>query len=399
MDTKLTAYSLKPFVVTYPTPVGVFNQFAGGFSLALAGNPNQSVIKDFNGDGRPDIVVGTQSGGLYIFRNTTQALSTVITFAGPQTITGVNIYSLAGGDLDGDSLPDLAICSTGNQFLVYKNVSTLGGSISFSSAISPIGSTTFYSVAINDLDADGRPDVVMGGNTGSAVYIFRNTSNSTTLSFSAAITNYTIISTGYALAVGDIDGDGKPDLVTANDYSTANISILRNTSSGPGVITFAPSINFNSGSHQSRGLSLGDFNGDGKLDIATSNRPNGAVVMVRPNTAVSGTIDSNSLGAYVQLSTAGSYAEAVAIGDINGDGKPDIVSAADNNGSSPAVISVFKNTTTSTLIRFAAYDTYTEATGNSRSEINDVQLADLNNDGLLDVVRTNYNSNNLSIFS
>ena len=67
MDTKLTAYSLKPFVVTYPTPAGVFNQFAGGFSLALAGNPNQSVIKDFNGDGRPDIVVGTQSGRLYIY--------------------------------------------------------------------------------------------------------------------------------------------------------------------------------------------------------------------------------------------------------------------------------------------------------------------------------------------
>ena len=86
---------------------------------------------------------------------------------------------MAGGDLDGDDLPDLAICSTGNQFFVYKNVSTLGGSISFSSAIAALATGVSYqSVAISDLDSDGRPDVLMGGNGNSYNYfgVFRNTS-------------------------------------------------------------------------------------------------------------------------------------------------------------------------------------------------------------------------------
>ncbi|TXI15251.1 MAG: hypothetical protein E6Q66_03240, partial [Pedobacter sp.] len=395
----LTAYSAIPFVVTYPTSIGGSNDYAPALSIRMSGtgSPNQQVIKDFNGDGKPDIVVGT-SNGLYLLTNRTAVGSNAVTFSiqAVTISTGVNIRALAGDDLDGDGMPDLALNNSTNSWLMlYKNVSSIGGSISFSNTGINLTSSSFYSVVISDIDADGRPDIVMGGNT-SAIYVYRNTSALGTINFASPLTSFVTSGSALALAIGDIDGDGKPDLVTANYTSTNNLSVLRNTTTGPGSITFASMVNFTGQSNQySRSLALGDFNGDGQLDVAVDNYGAGSFVSLFTNTAISGTINTNSFGTSGSLGTAGSNTEAVAIGDMNGDGKPDLVSAAYNT----TVVSLFKNTSTSSSITFTNYVAYTDPNGTNGTSVgNNMSLADLNGDGLLDIVRCNNSSNNLSIF-
>jgi hypothetical protein len=185
LGTKQTAYSLKPFIVTYPTASGSFNQFSSAVTVGGASTNTQHVIKDFNGDGKPDIVVSTTKG-LYLLTNMTAAGSNAITFSiqAVTISTGLNIRSLAGDDLDGDGLPDLALNNSTNSWLMlYKNVSSIGGSISFSNTGITLTSSSFYSVVISDIDADGRPDILMGGDGSTSVYIYRNTSSGGTLSF------------------------------------------------------------------------------------------------------------------------------------------------------------------------------------------------------------------------
>jgi hypothetical protein len=112
-----------------------------------------------------------------------------------------------------------------------------------------------------------------------------------------------------AVAVGDFNGDGKPDIVAANGRS--GISVMLNNGNG----TYQPAQNFGSGNFDMSEVAVGDFDGDGRPDIAATGHD--SVMFVYHNNG-DGTF-TRSDGGFV-----GSNLSSIAVGDLNGDGKPDI---------------------------------------------------------------------------
>ena len=117
----------------------------------------------------------------------------------------------------------------------------------------------------------------------------------------------------YSVTLGDVNGDGKLDIITANNGS-ANASVLLGNGNG----TFGAQANFDTGISPTS-VTLGDVNGDGKLDIITAN--NGS--------ASASVLLGNGDGAFKTQATfaTGTSPKSVTLGDVNGDGKLDIITA------------------------------------------------------------------------
>ncbi len=133
----------------------------------------------------------------------------------------------------------------------------------------------------------------------------------------AAAKSYPVGTNPQAIAVGDFNGDGKPDLAVAN-FGSNNVSVLINNGDG----TFKAAVNYAVGSSP-QALAVGDFNGDGKLDLIVtnlgdpSNHVNGNLSLLKGN-------GDGTFQAAVSI-TAGLNPNTIAVADLNGDHKLDLI--------------------------------------------------------------------------
>ena len=271
-----------------------------------------------------------------------------------------NSNALAAADVDADGDIDLAVGNGGAQNLVYKNVTGgLASTVNFGS-----GADNTFALAFADVDADGDVDLAVGNDGGAqdAFYLNDGAGN-----FTAGTNNFGLASTNTeGLDVGDIDGDGHPDIVAGHDNSEQNVAYLNN---GAGV--FTATTNFGTGSDQSKDVALGDINNDGALDVAVSNDAQQDVVYLNDG---SGKFTAGTKN-YGSAADAG---RNVAIGDINNDGKLDIA-VGNNAGQNAAYLNDGAGNLTAGTKNFGS------GTDNTFS----IALGDINGDGYLDVAAGN----------
>jgi hypothetical protein len=233
------------------------------------------------------------------------------------------------GDFNGDGNLDLAVANPGNIFdngtdprtvsiLLGTGTGSFGAKTDFGTGISPI------SVAVGDFNGDGNLDLAVANGRSNTVSILLGTG---TGSFGAK-TDFGTGSRPLAVAVGDFNGDGNLDLAVANlgdDFDSGTdprtVSILLGTGTG----SFGAKTDFGTGGLSSGAYSVavGDFNGDGKLDLATAT-VNADFLLSRSNTVsiLLGT-GTGSFGAKTDFGT-GILQRSVAVGDFNSDGKLDL---------------------------------------------------------------------------
>jgi len=169
------------------------------------------------------------------------------------------------------------------------------------------------SVAVGDVNGDERPDLAVANSGGNTVSVLLGNGDGT---FQSALT-LTAGSYPDSVAVGDVNGDGRPDLVVANYYSNDVLVLL-----GNGDGTFQPALSFDAGTNP-HSVAVRDVNGDGRPDLAVANAGSNNVSVLM--SYGDGTFQpALSFG-------AGTYPISVAVGDFNGDGRPDLATANYNS--------------------------------------------------------------------
>ena len=313
-------------------------------------NPMSVAIADVNGDGKPDIVVANLNSGSVgvLLGNGDGTFRPALTFG-----AGTRTMSVAVADVNGDGKPDIVVADQDG----YVGVLLGNGDGTFLPiVIYGAGGAYTTWVAVADVNGDGKPDIVVANEDGYVGVLLGN-GNGT---FRAAVTYGSGGGSPDSVAIADLNGDGKPDIVVANYWSSVGVLL------GNGDGTFQPAVIYSSGSLGVIGpvsVTVADLNDDGKPDLLVTNLftdwpsdENGTV----------GVLLGNGDGTFqpaVTYSSGATFAESLAVSDVNGDGKPDIVVAnagvvgvlLNNYGAPPTSTSLASNVNPANLNQQVTY--------------------------------------------
>jgi hypothetical protein len=352
-----------------PTPYQVGGVYADSVAVA-----------DVNGDGKPDLIVAGSDGKVAVLLGG---------LYGSFGVDGVydsglgEAHSVAAGDVNGDGKPDIVLAGGSVAVLLGNGDGTFQPAVIF-----PAGSWA-ESVAIADVNGDGKPDLVVGdiytcgyGSDPCAKGLVGVMLGNGDGSFQPLVANPSGGWRTYWVAVGDVNGDGMPDLVSGGCGSYICDAGVVGVLLGNGDGTFQPAVTYPISSIV-LSVAIADLNGDAKPDLVV-----GADSSCEP-ACDSGSLDillGNGDGTFqpeVAHSTGG-FAGGVAVGDVNGDGEPDVVVAEECYGSAciPGV-GLFLGNGDGTLQPLAVYDF--PRSGKAASW---VALGDFNGDGKLDIAVT-----------
>ncbi|MBN8568003.1 MAG: T9SS type A sorting domain-containing protein [Ignavibacteria bacterium] len=369
------------------TPGASTPTFTTRQNFTTGNQPNCVAAGDINGDGKQDFVTANNADNtISVLMNTMTLGVTPSSFSGKTDfVIGNNPLAVTTSDFNGDGKPDIVAGYDGiSNVSVLLNTTTPGASTpTFSAKTDFATSDASFGVSAKDLNGDGKPDIVAANYGSNSVSVFLNTTTpgASTPTFSAK-TDFVTGTNPFSTTFGDFNGDGKPDMVVANSFANSISVYFNTTTPGASTPTFTAKTDYASGFSTSS-VSTGDFNGDGKLDIVCVGPFNGFSVYFNTTTPGAGTPSFSAKTDFFAL------AQSSSVGDLNGDGKPDMVSA--NTGDNSA--SVFLNTTTpgSSTPTFSARTDFTTATGPQG-----VILRDLNGDGKSDIATAN-SAGNISV--
>ncbi len=310
-------------------------------------SPRFVVVADVNGDGKPDLVVANRciDGGCLI-----EAVVAILLGNGDGTFQAAVAYNSGGlfagavavADVNGDGKPDLIVgnwCSDPNcdgsvGILLGKGNGTFQPVVTY-----PTGGLYAFAVAVADVNADGKPDVLAitdvpvcsGGSCSfpAAAAVLLGNGDGT---FRAAVTypvgGFDDPPFSSMLAVADVNDDGKPDLMVESSQCCGSANGVVGVLLGKGDGTFKPVVSYQSAAGgQGSSVAVADVKGDGKRDIVTTDEDAGANGLNKGLVSLRLGNGDGTFNAEQTYDSGGFLTNSVAVADLNGDGKPDLVVA------------------------------------------------------------------------
>jgi hypothetical protein len=370
--------------------------FQAAISYGSGGAVNMTVaVADVNGDGKPDLLIANQCDN---DSDCTNGAISVLLGKGDGTFRGAVNYSVGGlypssiavGDVKGDGKLDLLVaneCSRNDSTNGTVAVLLGNGNGTFRAAANyGSGGQDANSVAVADVNGDGKPDLVVANEcrsnssecTSGTVGVLLGNGDGT---FQPAVTYVSGGIEAYSVAVGDVNGDGKPDLVVANvsgnSATTGGVSVLLGNGDG----TFQAAVTYDSGASNATSVAIAGVNGDGKPDLLVANECSNSEC----TSGTVGVLLGNGDGTFrpaVNYGSGGQYDLSVAVGDVNGDGKPDLVVSnmcVSSGDCSTGTVGVLLGNGDGTFQTAVTY-------GSGGQFASPVVLADVNGDGKLDLL-------------
>ncbi|MGW6817412.1 FG-GAP repeat domain-containing protein [Streptomyces sp. NPDC055005] len=316
--------------------------FAGANAVPLpagSGKGTAPALGDLNGDGKADLVTPVRGSNTLV-----AALGDGKGGFGPGVSfgldTGTYPTAVALADLNGDGRLDAVVAAATTRRPTQHGTESMGsivellgdGKGGFAPATSYFAPTLVNSstdamfpvdITVADMNGDQKLDVLTANANGDNVSLWTNDG---TGALGTASNHYvggglpSSYSAGqvrpFGLEAGDVNGDGKLDVVTVNT-GTSDISVLL----GDGKGRLGPATRFADSVFLGRGIALGDVSGDGKPDVAIAHTDRTLTVFLGDG--------AGAFGAPVTYPVGGNALEGVVITDVNTDGKPDLVT---NNG-------------------------------------------------------------------